>query len=225
MRVVLLGLLAGCSFPHGALDQTNGPSDGPGSERPIDGAIDSRPLDAKVFLDAPCPDDDADGVCNNVDDWPCGAKPSAAASPFTMSGNSGATLTTITNVNLDNTMRYAVINGGAGVTVPLTFHLNLADTACPSNCIDQLEAGWVDHVANTGNRFSTCLFDQTVQKNNPADTDLSFTVPTPNPASPKAYDLRVNLGQNYYCGANGNTGWWGGQVPTDVKTIARLCVY
>src|SRR5712672_121589 len=102
--MVVLGLLAGCSFPHGALDQSSGPQDGPGgdSRRPIDGAIDSRPLDAKVWMDAPpCPDDDGDGVCNAVDDWPCGAKPSAAANPFTMSGNSGQTVTTITLVDLN----------------------------------------------------------------------------------------------------------------------------
>ena len=223
MRVVVLGLLAGCSFPHGALDQGNTPNDGPGSERPIDGAIDSRPLDGKVFMDAPCADDDADGVCNAVDDWPCGAKPTAAASPMMMSGNSGATLTTVSTTNLDGTGLFAVDASASGQTASLMFHLHISDTACPSACIDQLEAGWVDHATNVGNRFSTCLFDNTVQKNNPADLDRSFSLPLPT--TRKVYDLRVNLGQNTGCNDSGVTGWWGTTVPPDAKTIARLCIY
>jgi hypothetical protein len=220
MRLVVVLALAGCGFEHGALG-TVGPSDDadilPDTPPPI--AIDAA-VDAKPDAPPPCPDEDADGVCNAVDDWPCGAKPTSPPATVQFMNNSGATVTTITVINLDGTGRMAVASPSTNVS--LTFRLQITDTACNSNCVDQIEAGWVDHAANTGNRFNTCLFDNGVSKSNGLDTNLSFNVG--GPATRKVYDLRVNLGQNYSCGANGVNGWWGGQVPPDTRTIARLCV-
>jgi hypothetical protein len=220
MRLVVVLALAGCGFEHGALG-TAGPSDDadviPDTPRPlIDAAVDAKPDAAPT----PCPDDDSDNVCNAVDDWPCGAKPTEPGATVQFMNNSGATVTTISVVNLDGTQRMAVAPPSTNVS--LTFRLRITDTACSGNCVDQLEAGWVDHAANTGSRFNTCLFDNGVSKSNGLDTNLSFNVGTPG--TRKVYDLRVNLGQNFSCGANGNNGWWGGQVPADARTIARLCV-
>jgi hypothetical protein len=219
MRLVVVLALAGCGFEHGALG-TVGPSDDadviPDTPRPlIDAAVDAKPDSPP-----PCSDDDADGVCNTVDDWPCGAKPTTPSATVQFNNNGTATTTTITLVNLDGTQRMAVASPSTNVS--LTFRLQITYTACSNNCIDQLEAGWVDQAANTGNRFSTCLFDNGVSKTNGLDTNLSFNVGTPS--TRKVYDLRVNLGQNYSCGANGANGWWGNQVPPDARTIARLCV-
>ncbi|HUS30598.1 MAG TPA: hypothetical protein VMZ53_18945 [Kofleriaceae bacterium] len=216
--VVLLGLIAGCSFEHGRLGPTQADAEvdatGPVV---IDAAIDAK-------IDAPpttCPDDDADSVCNDVDDWPCGAKPSTPSATVQFMNNGTATTTTISVVDLDSTGRMAIV--APQTTVSLGFRLQVTDTACSGNCVDQLEAGWVDHATGLGNRFTTCLYDDPVSKMNGLDTSLSFNVGAP--ATRKVYDLRVNLGQNFYCGANGTTGWWGGAVPPDTKTIARLCVH
>jgi hypothetical protein len=79
-------------------------------------------------------------------------------------------------------------------------------------------------LTNTGARFGSCLFDDDVSKQNGLDTTLNFNIRTST--TPKVYDLRVNLGQNYACGANGNNGWWpNGTVPPSTKTIAKVCVH
>jgi len=224
MRFVVALALAGCGFEHGALGP-GGPHDGDidtSGPQIIDAAIDARMVDAKIDA-APtqCPDDDGDAVCNSVDDWPCGAKPATPSATVQYTNNSGATVTTITQVNLNNTGRMAVVASGNNVS--LTFRLQMTDTACGGNCRDQLEAGWIVAATNTGNRFTTCLFDAAVSKQNGLDTNLSFNVGTPT--TPRAYDLRVNLGQNNSCGANGNNDWWpSNTVPPDARTIARLCI-
>lgn len=222
MRLVVVGLvLAGCGFEHGAL----------GIPAPTDDADvdpDSPPIAVDAAVDAkpdtpppPCPDDDTDGVCNAVDDWPCGAKPTTPGATVAFMNNGTSTSTTVTMVDLDGTARMAVAPPSTNVS--LTLRLQITDTACGGNCIDQLEAGWVDHAANAGNRFSTCLFDDPVSKTSGVVANLSFNVGTPG--TKKVYDLRVNLGQNNFCGDDGINGWWGNQVPPDTKTIARLCVH
>jgi hypothetical protein len=214
--VVLAGLAAaGCSFEHGAL----GPSDGqatPDTPRMIDGGRDAEPIDAA------CPDDDVDGVCNDDDDWPCGAKPTAPPTTVTFMNNNGATVTTLSLVTYNGMGNLAV--GPASTFLAFTARLQITDTACSSNCVDQIEAGWVDPATNMGNRFSQCLFDATVNKNNGLDTTLAADIRTP--ATGNVYDLRVNLGQNNFCGDNGNNGWWpNNTVPASTKTIAKLCVH
>ena len=219
----VLVFVGGCGFEHGSLGGSTQQDDA--AVQVVDAAVDARMIDASIDAPKPpdsCDDDDGDSVCNTVDDWPCGAKPPSPPSTVQFMNNNGATITTFTLINLNNTGRMAV--AAPGSTIGLGFRLQITDTACSGNCQDQIEAGWINAATNTGNRFSTCLFDNVVSKQNGLDTTLAFTVGTPS--TPRVYDLRVNLGQNFFCGANGNNGWWpGNSVPPDSKTIARLCVH
>jgi hypothetical protein len=222
MRLVVLALLAGCGFEHGSLGGVQPAPDDALIDVPpqvvVDAAVDAKP-DATVTA---CDDDDGDSVCNTVDDWPCGAKPAPPPTTVTFENNSGATETTISMVNYNGMGNLAV--GSPTTYYSFTARLQITDTACSSNCRDQLEAGWVDPVTNTGSRFGSCLFDDDVSKQNGLDTTLNFNIRTST--TPKVYDLRVNLGQNYACGASGNNGWWpNGTVPPSTKTIAKVCVH
>jgi hypothetical protein len=173
------------------------------------------PVDAPavVPVDAPCADDDADGVCNTVDDWPCGAKPTAPGSSASFSGNGGNTNWTISNVNLDGTGRLAVATPGE--TLSLTLRYAIDDTACPSACIDQVEIGW-----EPGGGRSMCVYDDTVSPQNGVTATVTVNVAVP--MTKKTYDLRANLGQNFQCGTGKQ--WWGG-TPDASHTIAKLCVH
>lgn len=172
------------------------------------------PVDAKPADAPPCADDDSDGICNNVDDWPCGTKPTAPNATMTMTGNDGDTVHTITQVNLDATGRLAVAVSQENVA--FSFHYDITDTSCPGNCVDQIEVGWV-----AGGR-SGCPFDATVSKQNGATGNWAGTIRTPT--NKGTYDLRANIGQNYSCTYQGATGWWGG-TPAASRTIAKLCVH
>jgi hypothetical protein len=174
------------------------------------------PIDAAIDAVTACPDDDTDGVCNNVDDWPCGAKPTAPSATLAWTRNSGETQVTITNVNLDGTGRLAVATPGENIS--LTFSYAIADTACQGNCVDQLEIGWVP----PGSRMM-CVFDNAVSKANGASGTVNTTVQARS--TPMVYDLRIELGQNYSCSYGGASSWWDGQAPGTNRTIAKLCVH
>jgi len=214
--LVVVALMAGCGFEHGVASSSTGDS----------GADDAPPnlIDApRGVIDAPpdsppaaCPDDDGDGVCNSVDDWPCGAKPASAPASVAWTANSGATAISITLTSINNTGLYAV--APAATNIALTMHISIADTACPSGCIDQIEVGWVP----PGTR-SACVFDNTVSKQSGYTGTYTGTIKTPSAAG--AHDLRVALGQNYSCTYNGATNWWDGAAPADNHTIAKLCVH
>ncbi|HSD89838.1 MAG TPA: hypothetical protein VLB44_20040, partial [Kofleriaceae bacterium] len=130
--------------------------------------------------------------------------------------NSGATAIAITLTSLNNTGLYAV--AAPNTSIPLTLHLAITDTACPSGCVDQIEVGWVPPGTRSG-----CVFDQTVNKNSGYAGTQSATIKTPTATG--EHDLRVALGQNFACGYNGATNWWDGQAPADNRTIAKLCVH
>jgi hypothetical protein len=219
LSVVVVLAIGGCGFEHGLLLKPDG-SAGGGSGEPMPDApvvvVDaSKLIDAPAaMIDAPCPDGDADGICDSADDWPCGTKPTAPSASIMFSGNSGQTDTTVWNVNLDSAGRLAV--AAPQLNAPLTFNYSITDTACPANCIDQLEIGWVP-----GGR-SGCVFDGQVSKAGGESGNASVTIRTP--ATPGVYDLRVNLGQNFSCNYQGATAWWGG-TPATSRTIAKLCVH
>jgi hypothetical protein len=205
--------LAACTFDHGV------PMTGGGGSANPDGAV---AADVAVTVDAApdgppttCPDDDGDSVCNAVDDWPCGVKPTAPPTLVSWSRNNGDTTIQITNVNLDSTGRLAVATSQENVS--LRFDYDITDTACAGNCIDQLEIGWLP-----GGKIA-CPFDGAVSKSSGADGTASTTVKAPT--TKQVYDLRVELGQNYSCWYGGASGWWDNQAPTTSRTIAKLCVH
>ncbi len=192
---------------------------GGGADHPGDALPDAPvvvTIDAAIDAPPTCADDDADGVCNTVDDWPCGAKPTEPVASMTWTRNSGATQVTISNVSLDGTGRFAVAMPNE--TLSLRFDYSINDTACAGNCIDQLEIGWVP----TGARYA-CAFDNVVSKSSGASGTVNTTIPAGG--SKLVRDLRIEVGQNYSCDYGGATGWWDGQAPVASRTIAKLCVH
>lgn len=215
--MVWLVALVGCSFEHGVPVSSGGSDGGPGADAAAPADTNGvMPIDAAIDAVTPCPDDDTDGVCNNVDDWPCGAKPTAPSATLSWTRNSGATQVTITNVNLDGSGRLAVATPGE--TLSLTFDYAITDTACSGNCVDQLEIGWVP----PGSRMM-CVFDNAVSKTSGASGTVSTTVQARS--NTQVYDLRIEMGQNYSCYYGGANGWWDGQAPGTNRTIAKLCVH
>src|SRR4051812_42289538 len=110
----------------------------PGDDAPAmpdaarDAARDARPLDAPP--DA-CSDGDGDGVCDTVDDWPCGVAPQAPATTVVTSPGS-ATKATLTTISVAGSQ---VVVATPNQQLAVAFHFAIADTACPGNCVDQLE--------------------------------------------------------------------------------------
>jgi hypothetical protein len=113
VRVVVALIVAagGCGFQPSQNTQAGGDA--------LPGTHDAAILDApghvvhdapgKVFMDAPpCADDDDDGVCNAMDDWPCGAKPSAPPNHLELTDNGGHTDFKLTNLALGGTGTLAV---------------------------------------------------------------------------------------------------------------------
>ncbi|MBV8756949.1 MAG: hypothetical protein JO257_06735 [Deltaproteobacteria bacterium] len=212
MRLAVLSVLAACSFqPRSAVvgqgDAPPGSPDGP--------HVDARPVDARP-IDAPppdaCSDQDGDGVCDNVDDWPCGAKPASPPSTVVTSPGSQTTAT-LTQISANGSQ---LVVAAPNAAVSVSFHYAITDTACPGNCIDQLEVGWVP-----GGRAG-CVFDQTVSQNNGASGTANGSFAAPGMRG--VYDLRVAIGQNYSCTYMGASGWYHGQ-PASSTTIAKVCVH
>jgi len=213
--------LGACSFaPTATL--TSGPIDSGGSGT-HDGSIhDAKLTDGKVFDDA-CIDSDHDGVCDSVE-WPCAPTlPAPVQSQITMSANppqSGSstpqTVFIIDNATVNGVTRLVAAHG---VAATIALHYDITDTACPVACQDQIEIGWV-----AGDR-SGCLIDTPINGNVAATISNNTVVRFPQ--TPGAYDLRVNIGQNFSCdhGPPGVTtnGWWK-HDPGDNQTIARVCV-
>lgn len=217
LRLAVFAALAACSFEHGIPEAGgNGALDAsPGVDAPmVVDAPETVAPDAAIDAPPPCTDDDDDGVCNDDDDWPCGEKPNQPSATMTMTGNNGKTSHTITMVDLEDSGRMAVASPQENLS--LTFHYEITDTACPGNCVDQIEVGW-----SPGGRAG-CVFDSAVSKQNGAEGNISVDIRAPS--TPQVYDLRANIGQNYSCNYNGANSWWG-DAPGAAQTIAKLCVH
>jgi len=208
-----VAVLTNCTFAPSS--STSQPGDAPGGTH--DAGLDGHVVidaGANVVMDAPCADDDHDGVCNAADDWPCGAKPTAPANHLELTDNGGHTDFKLTNIVLGGASTLAVASPGATVKIQLDY--SATDTAC-ADCVDQLEIGWHP----TGRRAG-CIFDNDV----PAQGGRQGSVNTNSfnaPTTPGVYDIRINIGQNYSCDYNGATNWWGGAEPPD--SIGKVCVH
>jgi hypothetical protein len=172
---------------------------------------------AKVYMDAPpaCADDDEDGVCNTVDDWPCGAKPPAIATSITLTDNGGKTQFKLSSIGLDGQGTLVVANHGSNLRIQMGY--SATDSAC-DDCEDQLEVGWHPTGARLG-----CILDRDVPNDGDAHAstidDTSFTAPTAH----GTYELRIHIGQKNHCDDGGNV-WYGGNEPGVDGVIAKLCV-
>ncbi|HEX7703147.1 MAG TPA: hypothetical protein VF403_20555 [Kofleriaceae bacterium] len=213
MRVLWTVLLtAGCGFqPQSASDVHDAL---PGTQVDAPKIYEDA---AKVYMDAPppCADDDGDGVCNTVDDWPCGAKPAALATSIMLTDNGGQTQFKLSSIALDGQGTLVVANHGSNLRIQMSYAAT--DSAC-TDCQDQLEVGWHPTGARLG-----CILDRDVLNDGNAHTgtinDTQFTAPDPH----GTYELRIQIGQKIHCDDGGNV-WYGGSEPGVDGVIAKLCV-
>ncbi len=161
-----------------------------------------------------CTDSDADGICDQDDDWPCGVKPDAPAPTLEISENAGQTDVVLRSIAFDGGSPLLVVHPGQ--TITMHFDYAITDTACPSECRDQIELGFV-----AGPRV-LCAFDDGVPYQDGASghIDQPMTAPTVG----GVYDLRANLGQNLSCTYGGANDWWGA-TPGTKQAVAKLCVH
>lgn len=206
-RSVVLVCLVGCSFHPHALTEDASPL---GSDARPDAPSDAAMLTVDAPADA-CVDSDADGICDAVDTWPCGAAPTPPGAAVVMTGNGGQTSITLTTISAGGSQMLVV---APGASYQVSFHYDITDTACSVACRDQIEIGYVP-----GNRLK-CMFDATVSEATGASGNTSTNLAAPT--TPGSYDLRANIGQNNSCGTT--TQWWSSQ-PDDTRTLARLCVH
>lgn len=66
------------------------------------------PLEVDGAVDAPCSDVDSDGICDAVDDWPCGVKP-VVPSVVDETTNNGLTTLQITAFSFASATPFAVV--------------------------------------------------------------------------------------------------------------------
>lgn len=197
-----------------------------------------EPTDAAVEIDAPCADEDGDGVCDvadlcagfddnadadndgvpdGCDTWPCGPEPAAPANVVTYDEIQGANHITITltDTTLDATASRLIVDPGQEVNVTARF--SIIDCICPQ-CVDQIEIGIVPAITKN------CLFN-----GNPA-LNMACTVPTTGmatrklfaPNQPGRYDVRFMIGQDNTCDTTRS--WFGGVEPGPEHTVAVICV-
>lgn len=237
--IVLLTLVAGCSFSTSVTPENTPGVDGPPIDTPQCAGTDSDGDGINDPCDA-CPNDnpndsDNDGVCNSADacglgpdnvdgdsdgvadacdDWPCGAKPAApAATVMWDTSNENVTLSMI-DIAATNA-RLAVVDAGATFSVEATY--SIVDCQCP-NCIDQIEIGF--HTIGK----AACLYN-----GNPNGAGNCTVATTGNatrtltaPATPGTYQLRFNRGNDNSCQNNG--AWWANVPPEAGNTFAIVCV-
>lgn len=198
--------LAGCAFrPSGDGGGDLIAPDAGGTVDPIDAAT-STPLDGPP----PCPDGDQDGVCDAVDDWPCGTRPTVPASVAI-----GTVITaSVSGVSIDGGGNTAVVAAGSQLSYELAWTLRDMNPLC-TTCVDQLEVGLVP------GRRHTCVFDA----NPPQNQTMSgtATVPMTAPSTPGLHSLRFQIAQDFSCSAFGRTDWWIAAPGADA-TFGVLCV-
>jgi hypothetical protein len=157
------------------------------------------------------PDIDAPAA---VDPWPCGTMPEAPPGSLDMQLHGGTTYVRLSSIVFAGGSPVLVAAPGSAISLHFDYAIN--DTACPNDCRDQIEIGFV-----AGERIG-CLFDDAVPHDAGTTGHVDQTISAPS--APGAYDLRVNVGQNYSCTYGGANAWWG-QTPGTTQAIAKLCVH
>jgi len=204
---VLVLFLAACGF-----SPTNTATTGPG----IDGAATVDTLGSTGSgsgSGSGCPDADADGVCDAVDDWPCGVKPNDPGS--FQSHLTGQGLFEVNQVKLQGQdTRLVVVTTNQGFALGLDYAIHivcLAGTTCHADLEDGTDKsgkkGCIFDGNVTGDGFSVGTGTGTY------NTTMSF--PTAN-----RYELRLMPAKTGSCGPN-----WVGAAPGSGETIAYVCVH
>jgi hypothetical protein len=219
VRVVLFVIPAvlGCGFRPSPGTQLGDDATGAALDAAADpdGAL-AHP-DAKVFSDAPpCADDDHDGVCNEQDDWPCGAKPTAP--PILELANGSSQDFKFQNLKFKTVATTLVVASRQQAT-RVQFAWMATDTGCGANCIDQLEVGFHVRGSSTVGKRLGCLIDQPISKmgGSTGTVDDSTTVVTPNATG--VFELRAGIAQDFSC--NLTTDYYAGEPAT---VMALFCI-
>lgn len=189
-------LFAACSFS--GPDGGDGPGAGPGGGNGGGGDGPSA-----------CVDDDADTVCNELDDWPCGARSEDPGDEMDVFDLGGGRSWGADDIVIGDARRVvARPNDVFDIDFSWKFRLYCGGQ---SQCRAQLEIG------HEGTRTS-CLFDGDVASTaeNTGTADTTYRAP----AMAGVYEIRLNVGRRSSCGTNG---WYGGD-PGERSTIAILCV-
>jgi hypothetical protein len=176
-------------------------------------------LVADMPVDDNCKDTDADGVCNDVDVWPCGAEPAALPAIATwdeVNGNNHATIR-LSGATLDDTRALVV---APGATVMLRGQYSIIDCVCP-DCLDQIEVGFAPNAGRQG-----CIYHGNPAGSEEDNCEMETTGMTQRtmvaPLQPGAYTLRFRLGQDVQCGTQ--TNWWSNSEPPVTASAVHLCV-
>ncbi len=223
VRHLLLLLVAGCGFQVGlGGQQPPGDARGDGGSADVDAeSVIDAPIDGPIQIaDAPCMDEDNDGVCNEMDTWPCGPLPQSPGSPVTFEEfNSGnRTAIVLSDTSLMGGTRLLTVAPGATFTVTASY--SIVDCICPG-CIDQIQIGLVPGMRKE------CLYDANPPNPCQNPTTGTETRTLTAPTTPGVYDVRFRLGQDFDCDGNSNSnfGWWTNQAPPTTQTVARVCVH
>lgn len=210
---------AGCSFSVQTDHDKQTPGDARGSGVDVDAAPDAA---GPPPPDGPKPgcadgDDDHDGVCNAVDDWPCGARPTdpPASHVFPAEPTTKTTLSLSSIALAGADTRSLAIRGGGTFTLATAY--GITDKACTQDCSAQIEVGLSPIRAG-------CLFDAKVSKQLGATGQGSFAIDVPFVTRPTVFELRARIGHNFSCTYDGADTWYYGE-PGAARTIAYVCVY
>ena len=118
-------------------------ADAPVTTAQVDAACPGGDGDGDRLNDAcdPCPADadndvDGDGVCGDVDDWPCGPRPSLPTFPSWNNGLLETVMVGHADIEDDGPIR--LVAPGQVLTVRAGY--SIFDCAC-TNCIDQIQVG------------------------------------------------------------------------------------
>jgi hypothetical protein len=156
-----------------------------------------------------CDDVDQDGVCDAVDDWPCGATKPEALTNRVRDGELGR------GWGADNVVigdgRRVVVDAGAEYHAVFDWGIFIY-CGGPSSCKAQLEVGY-------GATQTGCLYDDDVSSSQIKDGHIDGMLRAP--ATPGTYQLRINAGRRSSCGTNA----WYGREPGDNSTLAIVCVH
>jgi hypothetical protein len=201
----LLALVTACGFSPAEVT-------GNGAPPAIDAHVAAAP-DAAGSGSAACPDADGDGVCDAVDDWPCGPKPTDLAAnrgDITIQGTFGANNITTQSANT----RLVVVHTNTPFALSFDYDLYVSCLFL-TTCRAQLEIG-TDKLGKSG-----CVFDADVTGNaigvgethQPWSSTLQYAVAD-------VYQVRLMPVKAGSCTPN-----WAVFAPSTNDTIAIVCVH
>ena len=180
-----------------------------GIDDPHARGIDAQPMAADADIDATI---DAAIVQDAAD---CSMQPAAPPFQLDESQNAGATTLRIKNLKVGTTGGKYIV-AAAGDAFDVAFNYTWVYSSCASNCIDQIEIGYVP-----GDRVG-CPFDGPVAR--AVAVSGMLTYPMTAPATPGWTSIRIAIGQALGCTANSAHTWFEGPPP-DTEIAGYVCVH